>query len=90
MISGTFFRIQFYHTKKCEGTTTQMGKRYKVLLFYHTKKCEGTTTQKQNAFISKGFYHTKKCEGTTTMLLMAASLSVVLPYQEMRGNYNYR
>ena len=44
MISGTFFRIQFYHTKKCEGTTTSYADLCKAEGFYHTKKCEGTTT----------------------------------------------
>ena len=66
MISGTFFRIQFYHTKKCEGTTTTD---------------ESIRTERQ-------FYHTKKCEGTTTNNFNSASSCSVLPYQEMRGNYN--
>ena len=44
MVSGTFFRILFYHTKKCEGTTTLYVDEILPGEFYHTKKCEGTTT----------------------------------------------
>ena len=34
------------------------------------------------------FYHTRKCEGTTTPEIVYNLLICVLPYQEMRGNYN--
>ena len=66
LISGTFFRIQFYHTKKCEGPTTIFLGLQIPEKFYHTKKCEGTTTLPLTRFAVSTFYHTKKCEGTTT------------------------
>ena len=56
----------FYHTKKCEGTTTQRLIDDCQALFYHTKKCEGTTTYRPGGEIPAAFYHTKKCEGTRT------------------------
>ena len=36
---------EFYHTKKCEGTTTLHSYYNGRFWFYHTKKCEGTTTK---------------------------------------------
>ena len=88
LISGIFFRIGFYHTKKCEGTITMTVFTRHPVRFYHTKKCEGTITFGRRESGCHAFYHTKKCEGTITTLSVGFKFNLVLPYQEMRGNYN--
>ena len=79
---------KFYHTKKCEGTITYAKIGSSGDAFYHTKKCEGTITESLTSFRFILFYHTKKCEGTITELTADIFNAGVLPYQEMRGNYN--
>ena len=77
-----------YHTKNYEGTTTDLpaGGLYKPL--YHTKNYEGTTTSGIMIHPVLQLYHTKNYEGTTTERYQCLINHIIIPYQELRGNYN--
>ena len=55
---------------------------------YHTKNYQGTTTNVFYICFLPQLYHTKNYQGTTTYSLTGCLTSIIIPYQELPGNYN--
>ena len=63
--------VQLYHTKNCQGATTNRFQRISTALLYHTKNCQGATTALAQTPYGNALYHTKNCQGATTEILLA-------------------
>ena len=83
-----FFGSLLYHTKNYQGTTTPSSISVYCPVLYHTKNYQGTTTWEDSSASVVGLYHTKNYQGTTTIQDMTEKGLIIIPYQELPGNYN--
>ena len=58
-------------------------------LLYHTKNYQGTITSFEGYCKKKALYHTKNYQGTITQNIIINIGIIIIPYQELSGNYNY-